>query len=156
MPEKLVQFTDPVCGAHDGVDRIKWVQFDGAIFPRRGGKGVMLCGMYRNANANSSTLAGFLEEDSVGVANGHPDAITTGQLLPVNFGVQKSHVFPTTGRLAVVGDIGRSFNIWCDALETQHVDMNTTSLGILTIEDILDNGRYVGVMIPTAKRYGAI
>jgi len=155
MSEKLVQFTDPVCGAHDGVDRIKWVQFDGAIFPRRGGKGVMLCGMYRNANANSSTLAGFLETDVVGTS-GHPDAITTGQLLPVNFELHKSHVFPTTGRLAVVGDIGRSFNIWCDALETQHVDMNTTNLAILTIEDILDNGRYVGVTIPVNKRYGYI
>lgn len=155
MAEKLVQFTDPVCGAHDGVDRIKWVQFDGAIFPRRGGKGVMLCGMYRNANANSSTLAGFLETDAVGT-QGHPDGITTGQLLPVNFELHKSHVFPTTGRLAVVGDIGRAFNIWCDALETQHVDMNTTNLAILTIEDILDNGRYVGVTIPINKRYGYI
>jgi len=156
MAEKLVQFTDPACGAHDGVDRIKWVAFDGAIFPRRGGKGVMLCGAYRNANANSSTLAGFLESDSVGVTNGHPDAITTGQLLPVNFGLEKSHVFPTTGRLAVTADIGRAFNIWCDALETQHVNMNTTSLGVLVIEDILDAGRYVGVKIPEAKRYGNI
>ena len=155
MPEKLVQFTDPVCGAHDGVDRIKWVAFDGAIFPRRGGKGVMLCGAYRNANANSSRLAGFLETDIVGT-DGHPAAITTGQLLPVNFGVQKSHVFPTTGRLATAADIGRSFNIWCDALETQHVNMIATSHSVLTVEDVLDDGRYVGVMIPTNKRYGSV
>jgi len=133
-----------------------WVKMDGGVvFPRRGGKGVMLCGSYRHANANASTLAGWLEMDAVGVTGGHPDSITSGDRLPVNFGISKTCVFPTSNRAAVEADIGRSFNIVAGADHTQYVNLNATSLGILTVTNVLDvNGAYVAVKIPEAKRYG--
>lgn len=161
--EHPIAFTDPVCSAYDGVDRIKYVPFDGATFWRRGGKAVMLCGKYRNANANASSLAGFMVLDQVGVDGGHPATITTGQLLPVDMGLNKAYVFPTTGRLPTDADIGRSFDIYNDGVDVQYVNLNSTAQGVLSVVARCDNagkfdpaGRMVACVIPPTKRYGSV
>ena len=164
MPEKPLAYTDPICSAYDGVDRIHWVPFDGATFWRRGGKAVALYGNYRNANANTSTLAGFMALDQTGVTGGHPETITSGTTqLPVDFGLSKSYVFPTTGRAPTVNDLGRSFDIYCDGVDVQYVNLNSTAKGILTVTALCDQagtfdqwGRMVACQIPAGKRYGNI
>lgn len=156
MPEKIDTLTDPACRTYDGVDRIKWVEMDGGvIFPRRGGKGVMLCADYRHADANASTLSGWLEMDAVGVTNGHPSSVSSGDKLPVNFGLDKTCVYPTSNRAAVEADVGRSFDIVLDSDSAQYVDLNSTGLGVLTITKVIDDdGAFVAVKIPDDKRYG--
>lgn len=156
MPEKIDNLTDPAARTYDGVDRIAWVEMDGGVvFPRRGGKGVMLAGRYRHANANSSSLAGWLEMDAVGVTNGHPVSVTSGDRLPVNFDLSKTAVFPTSNRPAVEADIGRDFDIIAGADHTQYVNMNATGLGVLTVTNVIDkDGEWVAVRIPADKRYG--
>jgi hypothetical protein len=163
MPEKVKHVTDPWYGVNTGVDRIKWVQFDGAYFPRRGGKAVMRAAndlYYRNADANSSTLAGFLEADSVGNSQGHPVSPSTGDKLPVNFGIDKTCVFPTTGRVPVATDVGRTFAIWNDALQTQHCNLNGASpTGVLQVVQVMTDGTEFGnnavvCKIPEARRWG--
>ena len=156
MTEKVDNFTDPACRCHDGVDRIQWVEMDGGVtFPRRGGKGVMLCGRYRHANAASSSLAGWLECEAAGVTGGHPDSVTSRDRLPVNFGLDKTCVFPTSNRPAVEADIGRRFNITTVGVnQSQHVDLTHTNLGVVEVTDVIDDGAHVEVRIPTAHRYG--
>jgi len=157
MTEKIDNFTDPACRCHDGVDRIKWVEMDGGVtFSRRGGKGVMLAGNYRHANALSSSLAGWLECEAVGVTNGHPDSVTSGDKLPVNFGLDKTCVFPTSNRVAVEADIGRAFDIVVEgADQKQYINMAASTLGVVVVTDIIDvDGDFVAVRIPTANRYG--
>ena len=163
--EKPIAFTDPICSAYDGIDRIRWVPFDGATFWRRGGKAVMLAGNYRNAKANASTLAGFMALDQTGVTGGHPETITSGTtLLPVEMGLQKSYVFPTTGRAPTLIDVGRNFDIYADALDRQFVNLNSTAKGVLTVTALCatpstfggEAANMVACAIPTAKRYGNI
>ena len=162
--ERPIVFTDPICSAYDGVDRIRWVPTDGCTFWRRGGKAVMLAGFYRNANANASTLAGFFVEDSAGLPGGHPATITSGTtLIPVEMGLNKSYVFPTTGRMPTVNDVGRSFDLWNDGVDTQYVNLNSTAKGILTVTALCNNAvpfpvvpNMVACVIPVTKRYGSI
>ena len=158
MPEKLDRFTDPAYGAHEGVDRIKWVEFDGGIvFARNSGKLVSKYGLYRKADANSSTAAGFLEMDVVGVTGGHPSSVSSNDKLPVNMGQGKTGVMPTSNRAAVEADRGETFDVLVDAAGRQFVDLNSTSGNLVQISEILDTGgEQVSVRIPEAVRWGTI
>lgn len=160
MPEKMNNFTDPTCRAYRGVDRIRWVNHDGnALYTRRGGKGVILHpnGYYRSADTNSSTLAGWFVQDAAGVSGGHPESNTSGALLPVNFGLDKTCVYPTSNRVAVAADIGRAFNVLRTYDGTQYVDLNSTGLGVLTVCSVIDApGNYVECKITDNKRFGNI
>ena len=160
MSEKMPNFTDPTCRAYRGTDRIRWVNHDGnALYARRGGKGVELGAnsYYRSANTNSSTLAGWFVNDAAGMTGGHPESNTSGALLPVNFGLDKTCVFPTSNRVAATTDIGRAFNVLRTYDGTQYVDLNSTGLGIVTVSSIIDSaGNYVEVKITDNKRYGSI
>jgi hypothetical protein len=160
MPEKVKTMTDPAAQLYDGVDRIKWVEFDGGIkFARRSGKAVAKYGLYRKADANSSTLAGFLEVDAVGVTGGHPTSVSSNDKLPVNFGLDKTSVMPTSNRAAVEEDRGKTYNLLVDASGVQFVNMtlSATSPGVVTIEDVIDSaGAFVSVKIPENRRWGNI
>lgn len=159
MPEKVKTMTDPAAQLYDGVDRIKWVEFDGGItFTRRSGKAVAKYGLYRKADANSSTLAGFLELDAVGVSGGHPTSVSSNDKLPVNFGLDKTAVMPTSNRAAVEADRGKTYNLLLNG-GVQYVNMtlSATSPGVVTIEDIIDSaGAWVSVKIPENRRWGNI
>lgn len=156
MPEKVKRFTDPAALAYDGVDRIKWVEMDGGVaFTRRSGKAVGLYGLYRKADANSSTLAGFLELAEVGTATSDITSVSSNDKLPVNFGLEKTFVMPTSNRAAVEADRGRTFDIILSASGVQYINMAATAKGILSVSEVIDSaGAYVSVRIPTAKRYG--
>ena len=155
MAEKLNNFTDPVCGTYDGDDRIYHVPFAASqALARRGGKAIDLHHQYQAATANSSNLAGFLEVDAIGVTNGHPATVANGDLLPVNMGLSKTCVFPTSNRAAVASDVGKAFDILV-ANNIQYVNMNASANAVLTITEVLDaNGSYVACSIPGGKRYG--
>jgi hypothetical protein len=157
MPEKMNNFSDATCKCYRGTDRIRWVSFDGnALFTRRGGKGVELGAnsQYRSANTNSSTLAGWFANDAAGQTGGHPESNTSGALLPVNFGLDKTCVYPTSNRVAVAADVGRAFNVLRIYDGTQYCDLNSTGLGILTVTSIIDNpGNFVEVKITDNKKY---
>jgi hypothetical protein len=157
MAEKLNNFTDPVCGTYDGEDRIFNVPFAASqALARRGGKAVdcPLFGNYKAATALSENLAGFLEVDAIGVTGGHPATVSEGDLLPVNFGINKTCVFPTSNRAALSSDIGKSFDIIV-ASNVQYVNMNASTKGILKITEVLDEaGNFVACGIPTSKRHG--
>jgi len=155
MPEKVLNMTDPACRTRDGLDRIKWVQFSASqIFARRGGKAVDLQAKYQAATASSSNLAGFLEMDVVGVSGGHPASVSDGDLLPVNMGLEKTCVFPTTGRVATIDDVGRTFDIVVVS-NAQYVNMLADTKSILRVDDVIDDGgEYVSVSIPVGKRHG--
>lgn len=157
MAEKLDGFTHPVARTRTGVDRIQWVGFAASqVFSRRGGKAVDLHERYQAATANSSNLAGFLEADIVGATGGHPASVSAGDKLPVNFGLDKTCVFPTTGRAATDLDRGKAFDIYV-ASNVQYVNMSASAKGILTIEKVLDTaGSWVSCSIPSGKRYGNI
>lgn len=159
MPEKVNTMTDPAAQLYDGVDRIKWVEFDGGVtFARRSGKAVAKYGLYRKADANSSTLAGFLELDAVGVSGGHPTSVSSHDKLPVNFGLDKTAVMPTSNRAAVEADRGKTYNLLLNG-GVQYVNMtlSATSPGVVTIEDIIDSaGAWVSVKIPENRRWGNI
>ncbi|MEM4720650.1 MAG: hypothetical protein QXT73_01135 [Candidatus Methanomethylicaceae archaeon] len=154
MPEKVTQFSDPSAQTYDGNDRIKWVEFEaGQVFPRRGGKAVQLNTKYRAAVTNASKLAGFLEVDAVGVSGGHPITTENGTLLPVNFGLDKTCVFPTSNRKATETDVGRDFNIVV-ASNVQYVNMFGSVNGVLRITKVIDDGDYVAVRIVDSARAG--
>lgn len=156
MSEKLNTYSDPKVGPWDGADNVRHVPFaSGTVFRRRGGKAVDLHHRYQAATANSSNLAGFAEVDEVGVSGGHPASVSDGDDLAVNFGLEKTHVFPTSGRAAVESDRGKDFDIAVDANNVQYVDMSTQSNKVLRIVRVLDDdGAYVACSIPTDLRYG--
>ena len=160
MPEKMVNFTDPTARAFRGTSRIRWVNCDGnMLFTRKGGKGVMLGAnsYYKGADANSSTMAGWFVEDAAGQSGGHPESNTSGTLMPIDFGFDKTVVYPTSNRVAVSTDIGRTFDILKTYDGTQYVNMNSTSQGILTVASIVDqSGNWVEVKISDGKKYGTI
>lgn len=154
--DKLKSFTDPACMAHDGVDRIRWVECDASVsFPRRSGKAMCKHDYYRKALAVSSTLAGFLELTSVGQSDSPITSVSSGQKLPINFGVDKTFVFPTSNRAAVDRDIGHLHAIVVGSDGTQYVNMSATNPGILTITEVCDEaGSFVAVRIPESVRFG--
>jgi len=159
MPVKPDRFTDPFAGQNDGVDRIKWVECDGGIlFARNSGKVMAKYDLYRKADANSSTVSGFLEVDAVGATGGHPVSVSSNDKLPINFGLDKTTVMPTSNRVAVEADRGSSFAVLVDAAGRQFIDMNTTGVtAVVTVEDLKDTaGEYVSVGITQGKRYGNI
>ena len=155
-PEKVNRFTDPAASSYDGVDRIKWAEMDGGVaFPRRSGKAVGLYGLYRKADANSSSLAGFLELAEVGTPTADITSVSSNDKMPINFGLDKTSVMPTSNRAAVEADRGQPFDLLLDASGVQYVNMNATALGVVVISEVLDTaGAFVSVRIPTAKRYG--
>ncbi len=157
MSEKLLNFTDPNCGPYEGEDRILHAQFaTGTAFKRRGGKAVERgnTAYYVAATANSTTLAGFAEVEECGVTGGRPESITNGDTLPVNFGLHKTAVFPTTGRVATVADVGHDFDVYV-ADNKQFIHMTKQTTGVLRVEKVLDDaGNWVAVSIPPTKRYG--
>lgn len=157
MPEKLRNFTDPMAGTSSGPDNVRWVPFnDSAVFARRGGKAVHLGSRYESATANSSNLAGFLELDAAGVTGGHPATISAGDLLPVNFGLEKTCVFPTAGRVATIADVGRSYDISV-ASNAQYCNLLNVANKVLTVVEVLDNaGSWVLCRIADGKRYGSM
>jgi len=158
MTEKIKHFTDPAVSVRDGENRIFHVGFAASqTFPRRSGKAVDLHTYYQKATANSSNLAGWLETDAAGVTGGHPASIAAGDKLPVNFGLDKSAVMPTSGRAATEADIGKRFDIAVDANGIQHINMSASSKAVLQVTDIIDeSGAWVGASIPTDKRYGTL
>lgn len=158
MTEKLHNFTDPAARTHDGVDRIRWVQFDGGVaFRRRSGKFVGLFAYYRKADANSSTLAGILEMDAVGITGGHPESTSSGDKLPVNFAEDKTCVIPTSNRVATELDVGKSYDIVLGSDGTQFINMSATARRVLTVHQVIDDdGKWVSAHIAAGMRYGNI
>lgn len=158
MSEKIANFTDPAASTRSGDDRLFWVGFAASqTFPRRSGKAVDLHTRYQKATANSSNLAGFLQVDAAGVTGGHPETISDGDKLPVNMGLSKSAVMPTSGRAATEADRGKRFDIAVDGDGIQYIDMSASRNGVLQVESIIDeSGAWVGASIPTDKRYGSL
>jgi len=157
MPEPMDQFNDPNVSVYDGMDRIMSVQFGWhEVFRRRGGKAVDKHNHYHAATANSSNLAGFAEVDEVGVHGGHPEHVHYG-MLPVNFDLHKTCVFPTTGRPATEVDRGHDFDLYVDGNGVQFVNLNASSKGILRVSRIVTaDGMFVSCGIPPDMRYGNI
>jgi len=158
MVEKLKRMTDPTTITGDGVDRVRWVQFAAStVFPRRSGKAVAKYQYYQQADANSSSLAGWLAVDHVGDTGGHPASVSAGDPLPVNMGLDKTGILPTSNRAATDADVGNSFALLVDGSNVQHVNMNSTNPGVVVIERVLDEaGSYVMASINPTKRYGNI
>lgn len=157
MPDKMATFTDPNSAVYDGPDRIIHVQFlANQAFRRRGGKAVDLHQYYRAATANSSNLAGFAEVEDVGVANGRPETVATGDLLPVNFALEKTCVFPTSGAVpATEQHRGKDYDIYVDANSVQYVNLNAQTNGVLRVSRIVTtDGLWVSCGIPPDLRYG--
>jgi hypothetical protein len=154
--EKMNTFTDPNASLYDGDDRIMQVGFAaGTIFRRRGGKAVDLHHYYQAATANSSNLAGFAEVEDVGVTGGRPASVSAGNKLPVNMGLNKSCVFPTTGRIAVETDRGKDFDIYVDANGVQYVNLSASTNGVLRVSRIVtSDGSNVSCVIPPDLRFG--
>ncbi len=156
--ELIKNFTDPNVGVYDGEDRIMHVPFaSGTVFKRRGGKAVDLHHRYGAATAAASNLAGFAEVEEVGTASGRPTTVADGDNLPVNFGLHKTAVLPTTGRVATSADVGKDFDIYVDANGIQMVNLSNTRLGVLRVARLVTaGGEYVSCAIPPTKRYGDI
>jgi hypothetical protein len=149
-------FTDPNAMAYDGEDRILHPPFAaGTIFRRRGGKAVDFHHRFQAATANSSNLAGFAMVEDVGVAGGRPETVADGDLVPVNFNLHKTCVFPTTGRVATEADRGHDFDIYVDANGVQYVNLLATQHGVLRISRLVcQAGDFVSCSIPPDLRYG--
>lgn len=156
MTEKIENFTDPAVSLRNGDQRMYWVPFAAdQAFPRRSGKAVDLHTQYQKATAASSNLAGFLVVDAAGVTNGHPASIAAGDKLAVDFGLQRTAVMPTSGRVATGADRGKRFDIAVDVDGIQYVDLTSQSKEVLQVTDIIDDGGlWVGASIPVDKRYG--
>lgn len=156
MSEKMPKFNDPVCGPYSGDDRILHVPFAaGTVFPRRGGKAVDLHHRYQAATANSSNLAGFIEVQAIGVAGADPASVADGDSFPVNFGLKKTAVFPTTGRVATAADVGKDFDIYVDGDGVQYVNLNASNNGVLRVSQLVTaDGVHVACAIPVDLRYG--
>jgi len=159
--EVIARVNDANVQTQSGIDTIRYVGTDGAYFDRSGGKGVQqspnMDGNYRNANANSSVLAGFLAIDAIGFAGGHPAVSpSTGGLIPVNFGVNKTAIYPTTGRLATAADVGIRYNIYNDGMAKQYLNLSAKTLGPLIVTEVIGDGRFVAVSIPMSQRVGAL
>jgi hypothetical protein len=150
--------SDPNVSVYDGEDRILHAMFAaGTIFRRRGGKAVDFHHRYQAATANSSNLAGFAECEDVGVAGGRPVSIADGDTIPVNFGLHKSCVFPTTGRVAVESDSGHDFDIFVDANGVQFVNLLSSQMGVLRVSRLVTaTGDHVSCVIPVDLRYGNV
>ena len=151
-------YTDPNCGPYDGADRIIFGQFAaGTIFRRRGGKFCDLHHRYQAATANSSNLAGIVEMEEVGTANGRPTSIADGDQLPINFTKEKTAVIPTTGRAATEDDVGKDFDIYVDANNIQFINLNAQTNGVLRVSRLASaDGLHVSAYIPGDLRYGDI
>ena len=158
MPERMETFTDPNADGYDGVDRIMHVPFAvDTVFRRRGGKAVDLHHRFQAATANSSNLAGFAEVEDVGVSGGKPESVADGDILPVNMGLEKSNVFPTTGRDATEADVGKDFDIYVDGNGVQHVDLGNSTHGVLRVSRLVTrDGDYVSCVIPPDLRVGNV
>ena len=156
--EPMKTFTDPNASAWNGVDRIQHVSFAaGTVFRRRGGKAVDLHHRFQAATANSSNLAGFAEVEDVGVSGGRPESVADGDTLPVNMGLEKSFVFPTTGRAATEADVGKDFDIHVDGNNVQFVNLDSTTHGVLRVSEVVTaNGSYVACVIPVDLRHGNV
>jgi hypothetical protein len=158
MTEMAKAFSDPNCGTYDGEDRVMHVPFAASqVFKRRGGKAVDLHHRYQAAVATSSNLAGFIELEEVGTSAGRPATVADGDLLPVNMGLHKAAVLPTTGRVATVADVGKNFDIFVDGDNVQFVNMGASSKGVLRVSRLVTSGGdFVACTIPPDKRYGSI
>jgi len=156
MGLKPTTYDDPKVGPVDGDDRIFHVPFAvSSVTDRRGGKAVDLHHRYQIGTANSSNLAGFLEVDEIGTASGHPTSVADGDNLPVNFGLQKTHAFPTSGRVATVADVGKDFDISVDANNVMYVNLSAVTKGVLRVTKLLDaSGNWVACGIPPDLRHG--
>lgn len=156
--ELIKDFTDPNVSVYDGEDRILHVPFAAStVFKRRGGKAVVLNHRYEAATAVASNLAGFAEIEEVGTSAGRPVTVADGDELAVNFGLQKTAVFPTTGRVATAADVGKDFDIYVDANGIQQVNLSNTSKQVLRVARLVTKGgEYVACAIPPTKRYGDI
>ena len=159
MPRKMPTYSDLNCDGYDGEDRIKHVKFAaGTIFGRRGGKAVDLHHRYQAATANSSNLAGFAEVQAVGETNGRPASVADGDTLPVNMGLEKTNIFPTSGAATCSDDlVGKDFDIYVDGDGYQYVDLSNQTNGVLRIAGVATIDRkHVACSIPTDLRYGNI
>ena len=148
--------SDPNISAHTGPDRIFFCAFAaGTVFKRRGGKAVVKAHYYQAATAAASNLAGFAEVEEVGTANGKPVSVGAGDILPVNFALEKAFVFPTTGRTAVVADIGKDYDLYVDGSGVQYVDLGASNQGVLRVSQIVTkDANWVACAVPPGKRYG--
>lgn len=158
MNSKVNRFSDPSLQTHDGAERIKWVEgYSDVTFAKISGKAVGLHDYYRKATADSSSLAGFVNIDSIGVTGGHPATMATGTLIPVNMAEDATQVFPTSNRDAAVTDVGKAYDIVVTSAGVQCINLAATAKGILTVSNILDNdGKFVAARIASGKRYGNI
>lgn len=158
--ETVARVNDASCQTQGGIDTIRWVETDGAYWNRAGGKGVALSPAghyYRNAVATSSVLAGFLAIDAIGVTGGHPAVSpSTGTKIPVNFGVNKTAIYPTTGRLALETDVGVRYDIYVSGEPgaKQYLNLLAQTLKPLVVTEIIGDGRFVAVGIPSSQRVG--
>lgn len=163
MPLPLF-YDQPNCGQHTGPDRIYRVQVDGGNYiHRRGGKfcerNTMVAGQrYKLADDNSTHLAGFFCTEQIP----HPIRGTglftdSGDILPVNFGLEATAVIPCSGRSAEEGDIGRDYDITLrpGATPQQYILLTGTARRILRVSQIVDrSGSHVAAGIPPALRIG--
>lgn len=152
------RFNDPTFGAYSGEDRILHVPFAaGTVLKRRGGKAVDLHHRYQAAVEASSNLAGFAEVEEVGTASGKPASVADGDKLPVNMGLHKANVFPTTGRVATAADVGKDFDLYVDGDGIQYVNLSNTSKQVLRVAYLVTSGGdVVACTIPPTKRYGNV
>jgi len=155
MSNQMKTFNMPNVSMHDGPDRNKFVPFAASqVFKRYGGKAVDLHTYYQAATAASSNLAGFAQVEEVGTANGRPTSLSAGDQLPVNFALEATCVFPTTGGTATSNDIGKDYDIAVVG-NVQYCNLGASSTGVLRISKIVDEGgNYVSCSIPPDLRYG--
>jgi len=157
--QKMSTYTDPNLDGYDGPNRIKHVAFEsGSLFHRRGGKAVDYHHVYRSATSISSNLAGFAEVEECGVHGGRlPRYIHDGDTLPVNFALEKTSVFPTTGGVADETMRGKDFDLYVDANGVQYINLNGHSYDVLRLSEIVSlDGKHVACQIPPDLRYGNI
>lgn len=158
--QKMPTYSDPNLDGYDGLNRIKHVPFEaGSLFHRRGGKAVDYHHLYRSAVTISSNLAGFAEVEECGVTGGRlPDAITADYRLPVNFALEKTSVFPTSGGVEATDDmVGSDFDLYVDANGIQYIDLNGHTYNVLRLSEICTQERkHVACQIPPDLRYGNI
>lgn len=156
MADRMPTYTDPNVSVYDGPDRIIHPPFAaGTIFRRRGGKAADLHHRYHAATAVSSNLAGFVEVEDVGVAGGRPVTVADGDVLPLNVGLEKTNVFPTTGRIATQADRGKDFDLYVDPTGVQMINLLSSTYGVLRVSRIVTaDGSHVSCAISPDLRYG--
>lgn len=158
--EKMPSYSDPNLDGYDGPNRIKHVPFAaGSLFHRRGGKAVDYHHRYQSATSISSNLAGFAEVQEYGVAGGRlPVTVIDGDRIPVNFALEKTNVFPTSGGVAATEDmVGSDFDLYVDAAGVQYINLNGHTYDVLRLSEICTaDGKHVACQIPPDLRYGNI